>query len=44
VSPSNNLPDGIVGPGQTCEPTFRPKASDNVLSKLTFNFSIGQAF
>ena len=44
VSPSNNLPDGIVGAGQTCEPTYTPKSSDNVLSKLTFNFSIGQAF
>ncbi len=44
VSPSNNLPDGIVGAGQTCEPTYTPKGSDNVLSKLTFNFSIGQAF
>jgi len=44
VSPSNNLPNGIVGAGQTCEPTYTPKGGDNVLSKLTFNFSIGQAF
>ena len=35
---------GIVGTGQTCDPTFTPKASESVLSKLTFNFSIGQAF
>lgn len=44
VSPDNTLPEGIVGPGQTCAPTYTPKASENVLSKLTFNFSIGQAF
>lgn len=44
VSPDNTFPEGIVGSGQTCAPTYTPKASDNVLSKLTFNFSIGQAF
>jgi outer membrane protein assembly factor BamA len=44
VSPGNNLPAGVVGTGQTCDPTFTPKASESVLSKLTFNFSIGQAF
>jgi outer membrane protein assembly factor BamA len=44
VSPDNTIPDGIVGPGQTCDPTFKPKPSQSVLSKLTFNFSIGQAF
>jgi outer membrane protein assembly factor BamA len=44
VSPGNELQAGIVGPGQTCDATFSPKPSDNVLSKLTFNFSIGQAF
>jgi outer membrane protein assembly factor BamA len=44
VSPSNVLPGGIVGSGQTCEPTYTPAGSDNFLSKLTFNFSIGQAF
>ena len=44
VSPENNLQSGVVGPGQTCDPTFTPKASESVLSKLTFNFSIGQAF
>jgi outer membrane protein assembly factor BamA len=44
VSPGNELPEGIVGTGQTCDPTFTPKPSQSVLSKLTFNFSIGQAF
>lgn len=44
VSPGNGFQTGIVGSGQTCDPTFTPKASDSVLSKLTFNFSIGQAF
>ena len=44
VSPNNAFPGGIVGSGQTCEPTYTPKTSENVLSKLTFNFSIGQAF
>jgi outer membrane protein insertion porin family/translocation and assembly module TamA len=44
VSPHNTFSTGIVGPGETCDPTFTPKAGDSVLSKLTFNFSIGQAF
>jgi outer membrane protein insertion porin family len=44
VSPGNQFSTGIVGSGQTCDPTFKPKASESVLSKLTFNFSIGQAF
>jgi hypothetical protein len=44
VSPGNNFDSGIVGSGQSCDPTFTPKPSENVLSKLTFNFSIGQAF
>ena len=44
VSPDNELQSGVVGTGQTCDPTFTPKPSESVLSKLTFNFSIGQAF
>ena len=44
VSPGNTFSMGVVGSGQSCDPTFTPKASDSVLSKLTFNFSIGQAF
>ena len=44
VSPGNQFSTGIVGTGQTCDPTFTPKPSESVLSKLTFNFSIGQAF
>ncbi|MDB4909769.1 MAG: surface antigen [Gemmatimonadetes bacterium] len=44
VSPDNELSAGVVGTGQTCDPTFTPKAGQGVLSKLTFNFSIGQAF
>jgi outer membrane protein assembly factor BamA len=44
VSPGNELSSGVVGAGQTCDPTFTPKPSESVLSKLTFNFSIGQAF
>jgi outer membrane protein assembly factor BamA len=44
VSPGNQFSSGIVGTGQTCDPTFKPKPSESVLSKLTFNFSIGQAF
>jgi outer membrane protein insertion porin family len=44
VSPGNSFESGIVGTGDTCAPTFKPKASQSVLSKLTFNFSIGQAF
>jgi outer membrane protein insertion porin family/translocation and assembly module TamA len=44
VSPDNTLSSGIVTSGETCEPTYRPPAGSSVLSKLTFNFSIGQAF
>ena len=44
VSPGNTFDAGIVGSGETCDPTFTPKAGQSVLSKLTFNFSIGQAF
>ncbi|MEP7064732.1 MAG: BamA/TamA family outer membrane protein [Gemmatimonadota bacterium] len=44
VSPGNQFNGGIVGSGQSCDPTFTPKLSESVLSKLTFNFSIGQAF
>ena len=44
VSPGNTFDAGVVGSGQSCDPTFTPKASESVLSKLTFNFSIGQAF
>jgi outer membrane protein insertion porin family len=44
VSPGNTLQSGIVEPGDTCEPTFTPSSSNSLFSKLTFNFSIGQAF
>ena len=44
VSPDNTLSSGIVTSGETCEPTYKPPAGSSVLSKLTFNFSIGQAF
>jgi outer membrane protein insertion porin family/translocation and assembly module TamA len=44
VSPDNTLSSGIVTSGETCEPTYSPPAGSSVLSKLTFNFSIGQAF
>jgi outer membrane protein insertion porin family len=44
VSPDNTLEEGIVSAGKTCEPTYAPVSTDNFLSKLTFNFSIGQAF
>jgi outer membrane protein insertion porin family/translocation and assembly module TamA len=44
VSPGNTFNMGVVGSGQSCDPTFTPKPGDSVLSKLTFNFSIGQAF
>ena len=44
VSPGNSFDMGVVGSGETCDPTFTPRASQSVLSKLTFNFSIGQAF
>ncbi|MBK5187910.1 MAG: BamA/TamA family outer membrane protein [Gemmatimonadaceae bacterium] len=44
VSPDNTLPSGIVGTGDTCEPTYTPSSNSSFFSKLTFNFSIGQAF
>ena len=44
VSPNNDFQLGIVGSGDTCAPEYIPSSGSSVLSKLTFNFSIGQAF
>jgi outer membrane protein insertion porin family len=44
VSPNNQFQEGIVGTGDTCAPEYTPTSGSSVLSKLTFNFSIGQAF
>ncbi|MEP7087881.1 MAG: BamA/TamA family outer membrane protein, partial [Gemmatimonadota bacterium] len=44
VSPDNQFQQGIVGSGDTCAPSYTPMSGSSVLSKLTFNFSIGQAF
>ena len=41
VSPGNTLPNGF---GQGCPATFTPRRDDSFFEKLTFHFSIGQAF
>ena len=50
VSPGNRFPVSLDGPVpvQTaldrCPATFRPRSGSGLLRRLTFNFSIGQAF
>jgi outer membrane protein insertion porin family/translocation and assembly module TamA len=44
VSPGNTFDRGIPGPGETCPVTYRPQQSNGFFQRLTFNFSIGQAF
>ena len=41
VSPGNTLPNGF---GEGCPPTFTPRQDESFFKKLTFHFSIGQAF
>ncbi len=41
VSPGNTLPNGF---GEGCPATFTPRQDDSFFQKLTFHFSIGQAF
>jgi outer membrane protein assembly complex protein YaeT len=41
VSPGNDLPNGF---GDGCPSTFTPRQDDSFFQKLTFHFSIGQAF
>ena len=41
VSPGNTLPNGF---GEGCPATFTPRRDDSFFQKLTFHFSIGQAF
>lgn len=44
VSPDNTLQQGVIQPGDSCEPNYSPSSSNSLFSKLRFNFSIGQAF
>lgn len=44
VSPGNTFDRGEVVPGDECPASFRPAQRRALLSRLTFNFSIGQAF
>ncbi|HEY7896581.1 MAG TPA: BamA/TamA family outer membrane protein [Gemmatimonadaceae bacterium] len=44
VSPNNPFDRGVVVPGVDCPSTFRPVNTGSFFSRLTFNFSIGQAF
>jgi outer membrane protein assembly factor BamA len=41
VSPGNTLPNGF---GEDCPASFTPRRDDSFFQKLTFHFSIGQAF
>ena len=41
VSPGNTLPNGL---GEGCPASFTPRRDDSFFQKLTFHFSIGQAF
>ena len=41
VSPGNTLPNGF---GDACPATFTPRQDESFFEKLTFHFSIGQAF
>jgi outer membrane protein assembly complex protein YaeT len=41
VSPGNTLPNGF---GEGCPATFTPRQDESFFQKLTFHFSIGQAF
>jgi outer membrane protein assembly factor BamA len=41
VSPGNTLPNGF---GEGCPATFTPRQDKSFFQKLTFHFSIGQAF
>ncbi|HUK61719.1 MAG TPA: hypothetical protein VLV15_00255, partial [Dongiaceae bacterium] len=44
VSPGNTFDRGIAPPGETCPVTYKPTQSNSFFRRLTFNFSIGQAF
>ena len=44
VSPGNTFDRGVPGPGETCPVTYKPTQSSSFFRRLTFNFSIGQAF
>lgn len=44
VSPGNTFDRGVAGPGETCPVDYKPHQSSSFFRRLTFNFSIGQAF
>lgn len=44
VSPDNPFDRGQLVPGTPCPTSFAPAQGNSFLSRLTFNFSIGQAF
>ena len=44
VSPGNTFDRGIPSGGESCPVTYQPTQSNNFFKRLTFNFSIGQAF
>jgi outer membrane protein assembly factor BamA len=44
VSPGNTFDRGIPTSGQSCPVTYKPTQSNSFFQRITFNFSIGQAF
>jgi outer membrane protein insertion porin family/translocation and assembly module TamA len=44
VSPGNELDRGQIPAGSACPASFTPRQNDTFFSRLTFHFSIGQAF
>ncbi|HEX6966345.1 MAG TPA: BamA/TamA family outer membrane protein [Gemmatimonadaceae bacterium] len=44
VSPGNDFVEGVTTSGADCPSTFAPRQRNTLLSRLTFHFSIGQAF
>lgn len=44
VSPGNQFDMGLIPAGQECPASFTPATRNSLFSRLTFNFSIGQAF
>ncbi|HET7566054.1 MAG TPA: BamA/TamA family outer membrane protein, partial [Gemmatimonadaceae bacterium] len=44
VSPDNDFIEGVTTSGEDCPASFAPRQRNTLLSRLTFHFSIGQAF
>ncbi|HXY31935.1 MAG TPA: BamA/TamA family outer membrane protein [Gemmatimonadaceae bacterium] len=44
VSPGNTFEQGVIPSNQSCPASYAPPPNTSFISKITFNFSIGQAF